>query len=145
MMEKVEAVWWTAGVNRMRRIGSVMLALLAGVLMPVLIWVALFTVVRGPLLRTLERAAFATLALLAGIVYPFLVWVGLAVAVKEWSRRWSSLRTPVRTVGEVLAAAGLAIQWDGPPELRPIPLFLPMPISEVRRVLAEAGLRGNIG
>ncbi len=130
----------------MKRIGPVILALLAAVLMPVLIWVALFVAIREPLLRALRRSAFAAVSVLAGILYPVLIWVGLFAAMRERARRWRLQRAPVRTVGEVLAAVGLTLGWEGPKEATPVAaLFLPMPISEVRRVLVEAGLRGNIG
>ena len=80
----------------MKRVGSVVLALLAGILFPVLIWVALFVVIREPLLQAVRRAGSATLALLAGISAPVLIWVGFTVAIRELLLRWWERRAALK-------------------------------------------------
>lgn len=80
----------------MKRVGSALLALLAGILFPVLIWVALFVVIREPLLQAVRRAGSATLALLAGISAPVLIWVGFTVAIRELLLRWWERRAALK-------------------------------------------------
>lgn len=80
----------------MRRVGSLMLALLAGILFPVLIWVALFVTIRKPLLRAVRRAAAVLLALLAGILAPVLIWVGITVTIRELWLRWWTRRAALK-------------------------------------------------
>jgi len=96
----------------MKRVGYGALLLLVGILFPFLIWVALFTAIRETLLRVMRRVAWAALGLLTGILFPLLIWAGLGVAVREWMRERMLQRRPRRTVAEILAAAGLSIQWE---------------------------------
>jgi hypothetical protein len=128
----------------MREVLSVVLALLAGVLFPVLIWVALFVAIREPLLQAARRVASVVLALLAGVLFPVLIWVGLVVAINHL------VRGRIRQVGlapaidDILAAAGLTIQ-RGPLEGSPVavPVFAKQPMSEIHGLLARAGLEGG--
>ena len=57
----------------------------------------------------MKRIAYAALFFLVGILFPLLIWVALGVALYQWSRETALRRLP--TVGEILAAAGLPIQW----------------------------------
>lgn len=125
----------------MKRVGSVMLALLAAILFPVLIWVGLFVAIRKPLLRGLKRAGAIALALLGGTSAPILIWVGLFVAMKEWVQEWGLRRMPARTIGEILTAAGLGTEWKASAETAPVMgCFLPLPVSKVNELLGRAGL-----
>lgn len=124
----------------MRRVAYGFLFLLAGILFPVLIWVALFVAMRKPLLHSMRRFASAVLALLAGIFFPILIWVGFGVAVKQWVQERTFGREPVRTVGDILAAAGLKIQWETPGARSAAAVFAKPPMSEIRELLARTGL-----
>ena len=128
-------------VRAARRVGSVMLALLLGMLAPILIWVGLFVAIREPLLQTSRRFASVILALLAGVLFPVLIWVGLVVAVSQWIQEGIPQREPARTIGEILAAAGLTIQQE-PLEgkLVTATVFAKQPMPEIYRLLARAGL-----
>lgn len=128
-------------IKKMRRVGNVMLALLAGILVPLIIWAALFAAIRKPLLQALRRAGAVALALLAGILAPLIIWVALAIAVKEQFQVWRLRRAPARTVDDVLMAAGLTLNRTAIAE--PIPLmaaFPVLPVSQVTNLLARAGL-----
>ncbi|MDP2917707.1 MAG: hypothetical protein Q8O16_07260 [Dehalococcoidia bacterium] len=125
----------------MRRVISVVLAILAGILFPLLIWVALFIAVRKPLLHVLKRAGSAALALLAGIFSPVLVWVGFGVALSHKIRDGRLRRVSNRTVGEILAAARLKVQWEAyEGESAASAIFGRQPISEIRQLLTRVGL-----
>lgn len=125
----------------MKRVGYGFLFLLVAVLFPVLIWVALFTAIREPLLRALRRVAWAALGLLTGIIFPLLIWAGLGVAVREWMRDRMLQRRPRRTVAQILAAAGLSIQWEatGDKSLAAA-AFVKLPVSEIQELLTRASL-----
>ncbi len=125
----------------MRQAGYAALFFMAGILFPVLIWVALVVAIREPLLRTLTRVSYAVLFFLVGIFMPVLIWVGLGVSVNQWVRQSILRQEPARTVGEILAAAGLMIQWEGTGgEAMAAPVFVRQPMSEIRELLARAGL-----
>ena len=66
----------------MRRVAHGALFFLAGVLFPILIWVALFVALRKPILQALKRLAYGALFILAGILFPVLIWIGLFVAIR---------------------------------------------------------------
>ncbi len=125
----------------MKHIGYSVLFLLVGILFPVLIWVALFATIREPLLRAMRRVAWAALGLLTGIFFPLLIWVGLGVAVRHWMREMVLQREPGRPVAEILAAAGLPIQWEttGDKSLAAA-VFVKCPVSEIHELLARVGL-----
>ena len=124
-----------------RRFASVILALLAGVLFPVLIWVGLVVVVREPLLLAVRRVAYAVSALLIGIAFPVLIWVGLVVAVSQWIQEKIPQREPARTIGEILATAGLTIQQEPlESQLVAVKVFAKQPMPEIHGLLARAGL-----
>jgi len=105
----------------MRRVAYVGLFFLAGILMPVLIWVALFVAIRQPLLRAMRRVGYAMLFFLVGILMPVLIWVALVIAMREplcqavprlalrWSQRTASLKRPMRQVVFVMLAFSFAI------------------------------------
>ncbi len=97
----------------MRRVGHIMLALLAGILAPVLIWVAFGVAIRKPLLQwwqrkavlkpatvrqrrfgALGKASSVLLAFLTTILAPVLIWVALAIAVRELLLRWRESHLP---------------------------------------------------
>lgn len=84
----------------MRRVGSVLLALLAGILMPVLIWVALFAAIRQPLLRAVRRVGSVLLALLAGILWPVIAWVALFATIRLMLLQWREKRAAKRAALE---------------------------------------------
>lgn len=128
-------------IKKMRRVVNAMLALLAGILVPFIIWAALFSATRKPLARALRRAGAVALALLAGILAPLIIWIALAVAVKEQFQLWRLRRAPARTVDDVLMAAGLTVNRAAIAEPIPIMSAFPvLPISEVPGLLARAGL-----
>ena len=82
----------------MRRTGATILALLAGILMPVLIWIALFVATRRRLLQAAKRVAYTVLFFLAGVLYPVLIWVAFVVATRkpflQWWQRKAVLKPP---------------------------------------------------
>ena len=125
----------------MKRIGAVMLALLAGFLVPILIWVGLFVVIRQPLFRVMKRVGIYSLVLLAGFSTPVLIWVGLFVALKERTQEWQLKRMPSRTIAEILSSAGLSIQKATfIEETADNTLFVPRPMTEIHGMFARAGL-----
>lgn len=128
-------------MKSLRRVRNAVLALLAGILVPFIIWAALFAAIQKPLVLALRRAGAIALALLAGILAPLVIWAALAVAMKEQFQVWRLQRAQARTVDEVLTAAGLTINQK--PIAAPMPLlaeFPPLPVSEVPTILARAGL-----
>lgn len=125
----------------MKRIGAVMLALLAGISIPILIWVGLFVAIRQPMLRVMKRVGVYSLVLLASFSTPILIWVGLFVALKERAQERQLKRLPSRTVAEILSAAGLSIQKAAFLEETVYnTLFVPRPMTEIHGMLARAGL-----
>lgn len=123
----------------MKRVGYSFLPLLAGVLFPILIWVALFAAIREPLLRALKRFAWAALGLLSGMVFPLLIWAGLGAAVKQRLQERMLQRRPRRTVVEVLASAGLSIQWETPgDQSMAAVVFVKLPVSRIEELLVGA-------
>lgn len=128
-------------IKKLRRVRNLMMALLAGVLAPIIIWVALFVAIRKPLFRALRRAGAIALAVLAGMLAPIIIWVALAVAVKELFQVWRLRRAPARTIDEVLAAVGLTINRKATAEPVPLMIAFPLlPLSDVPRILTQAGL-----
>ena len=104
----------------MKRVASVVLALLAGILFPILIWVGSVVAIRGLLLQwwvrkaalkpaTIRQRRFGALmrvqsivaALLAAILMPVLIWVALFVAIRELLARWRESRLPSMLVCRV--------------------------------------------
>ena len=86
-----------------------------------------------------KRPAYAVLFFLVGIFFPLLIWVALGVALYQWSREMALRR--LRTVGEILAAAGLSIQWAITGDNSPATTtFAKRPVSETLELLARAGL-----
>ncbi len=125
----------------MRKVAPILLALLAGVLFPILIWVGLLAALRQPILKGVRRAAYSLLALLTGVFFPLLIWIGLGVAVYQRLCERISQREPARTLGEILAAAGLEIQWEFSEGRSPaVPVFTKRRMSEIRELLTRAGL-----
>ena len=81
------------------------------------------------------------LALLGGILMPILIWVALGVAVNQWVRERRLQRESAGTVGKILADAGLTFHWQAPGgESMAAALFMKQPMSEIRGLLARAGL-----
>ncbi|MDO9334648.1 MAG: hypothetical protein Q7T57_09035 [Dehalococcoidales bacterium] len=118
-----------------------MLALLAAILAPVLIWVGLFVVIRQPILRVMRRVGVFALVFLAGVSTPVLIWVGLFVALKERVQEYQLKRAPSRTIAEILGAAGLSVQQTAfPGEMLEDTIFMPRPMSEIHGIFARAGL-----
>lgn len=127
----------------MKRLRSVLLAFLAGIMAPILIWAGLFVVIRKPLLLSFKRVGAMALAFSAGILAPVLVWVGLIVAVKEHVQVWRLHRAPGRTVSEILADAGLTLEWKTAAQPAPVMgLILPVSMSSIHKLLSVAGLIG---
>lgn len=87
----------------------------------------------------MKRIGYAALFFLVGIFFPLLIWVALGVALYQWSRETALRR--LRTVDDILAAAGLPIQWaaTGDDSLATA-VFRRRPMSEMRGLLARAGL-----
>lgn len=124
-----------------RRVASLALALVGGVLFPVLIWVALFVTVREPLLQVAKRVAYTVLALLTGMVFPVLIWIGLVTAMRQWIQDRVPRQESPRTVGNILATAGITIQGE------PIggmaiaeTMFARRSMTEIHELIARAGL-----
>jgi len=125
----------------MRRIGYTALFALAGILMPVLIWVALFVAIRQPFLRAMRRVGYAMLFFLVGILMPVLIWVALVIAMREplrqavprlalrWSQRTASLKRPMRQVVFVMLAFSFAI-------LTPVLIWVGLAIA-IRELLLQ--------
>ncbi len=125
----------------MKRMGAIMLALLAAILAPVLIWVGLFVVIRQPILRVMRRVGVFALVFLASVSAPVLIWVGLFVALKERVQEYQLKRAPARTIAEILGAAGLSVQQAAfPGEMLEDTIFMPRPMSEIHGIFARAGL-----
>lgn len=125
----------------MRRVLSTLLALLAGILFPVLIWVGLFVAIRPGLVRVASKARGVALALAAAMFVPLLIWIGLFVALKEWVHEWQLQRAPSRTITDIMQAAGLNLQ-SVPISEEPVAdiRFVPRSISEIHDIFARAGL-----
>jgi hypothetical protein len=127
----------------MKKVRSVMLALLAAVLAPILIWAGLFVALRRPLLVSFRRLAAVAAALFAAVAAPVLIWVGLLVAVKEHVQVWRLHRAPGRTISEILADAGLTIEWKTASEPAPVMgMIMPVSMTTIHRLLELAGLAG---
>ncbi len=121
----------------MKRAGYGLLFLLGGIFFPILIWAGLASAVAEEG-STMKRAGYALLFLLAGMFFPILIWVGVALSVKEWVRQRTLERQPGRTVGDILAAAGLRVESGA--ESLAAAIFVKQPISEIRELLARAEL-----
>jgi hypothetical protein len=72
-----------AEMTPMKRAALGALFFLVAILFPVLIWVALFIVVRKPLLRAMRRAGYAALFFLIGIFMFVLIWAGFVIAMRR--------------------------------------------------------------
>ena len=92
-------------------------------------------------MRRMRRIGALMLALLAGILVPIVIWVALVAAVIKLVQEWRLKRAPARTVGEILGAAGIAIQWAGYSTLETpaAAIFMSGPVS-VHELLARADL-----
>ncbi len=89
----------------------------------------------------MRKVASILLALLAGVLFPILIWIGFGVAVYQRLCERSFQREPARTLGEILAAAGLEIQWEFSEGRSPaVPVFTKRRMSEIRELLTRAGL-----
>jgi len=111
-METIKAVRYQRGeMTPMKRVAYAALVFLAGILFPILIWVALVVVIREPLLRAIGRlalawrqvattrrairpVAYASLLFLVAILMPVLIWVAFAVVARELWLRWRESRLP---------------------------------------------------
>jgi len=124
----------------MRRVMYGLLFFLAGVLMPVLIWVALFVAVREQLVYAMKRSVYAVLFFLTGVFMPVLIWVGFFVAIKQWARERVPRRKAERTIGEILSAARLTIQWAPGGKQLALTVFGRRPMSEIEELLARTKL-----
>jgi hypothetical protein len=93
------------------------------------------------IMKNLERAAYLLLVLSAGIFCVLVWWVMLAINLRMMFQEWRVRHTPVRTINEMLTAAGLTIQANAPTDETPVTArSLPLAMSEVRALLASAGL-----
>ena len=89
----------------------------------------------------MKRVRYGVLFLLVGVFMPILIWVGLGVAVRQWMRERMLQREPGRTVGVILAAAGLSVQWAAAEDRAlEAAVFLKRPMPEIRGLLTRAGL-----
>ncbi len=87
----------------------------------------------------MKRTAYVALFFLVGIFFPLLIWVALGVVLYQWSREMALRR--LRTVGEILAAARLPIQWATPgDDSLATTMFPKRPVAEMRELLVRAGL-----
>ena len=125
----------------MKRIGANLLAILAAVIFPLLIWVGLFVAISPRLARAAKRVSGLTIVFLAGVFAPVLIWVGLFIAIKERFQEWELKRSPARTISEIMAAAGLDIQGVHIIEEAPSDaIFTPRPLHEIHGIFARAGI-----
>jgi CheY-like chemotaxis protein len=116
-------------MERMKKLGKMLAAVLGAIFMPILIWVGLGVALkqraaekaaRQPATAPVEVAGAAQprtarrvaatfgkmlLAVLGAIFMPILIWVGLGVAVNYQLRERSARKTTVPTLGEILAQA----------------------------------------
>ncbi|MFC1956215.1 hypothetical protein ACFLWZ_06860 [Chloroflexota bacterium] len=75
----------------------------------------------------------------AAIFYPLLFRIGFGGNLNGWVRE-RELKRP-HTVSEILACAGLMIHWESPEtESLATAMFMKQPMSEIRELLARAGL-----
>lgn len=89
----------------------------------------------------MRRTGYGLLFFLVGIFFPILIWVGLGVVVQQWVRERMLKRHPAPTVGEILAAPGLVVQWKASgTESLAVAVFGKQPMSEIRELLQRAGL-----
>ena len=94
-------------------------------------------------MKSLKRVANALLALVAGILFPLIIWIMLAVSLRELFQEWMLRHAPARTIGDLLKAAGLSIDWQATEAPMPVMvtcIFPLLSVSEVRQLLARAGL-----
>lgn len=92
-------------------------------------------------MKGLRRVANVLLAVLAGILFPLIWWVILAISLRMMFQEWRLRHAPARTIGEILTAAGFAVESIGPAGEKPVEaIFSPRPISGVHELLARAGL-----
>ena len=84
----------------------------------------------------MKGIGYAVLFLLASSLFPVLIWVGIGVAAKHWIQEKMLERQPGRTVGKILASAGLRVESGA--ELLASALFVKQPMSEIRKLLARA-------
>jgi len=125
----------------MKRISANLLALLAAILFPLLIWVGLFVAVRPRLARATRRIGSLALVFFAGVFAPVLIWAGLFIAVKERFQEWELKRSPARTIAEIMEAAGLAVEVVHITEELPTDvIFTPRPLHEIHSIFARAGI-----
>ena len=122
----------TESVFLYRKIKYALLFFLVGVSFPVLIWA-----VHGVALY--HRIKHALLFFLVGATFPILIWYALGVALYQWLGE--KTRREIRTVDEILANAGLSIQWATPGrEVMAREYFTKRPMSEMQELLTRAGL-----
>jgi hypothetical protein len=78
---------------------------------------------------------------MVGIAFPVLIWVGLVVALRQRIQERMPQRERARTIGEILAAAGITIQRE-PLEGRLVAatVFARQPMTEIQGLLTRAGL-----
>jgi len=125
----------------MKRASGIILALLAGMLFPFLIWVGLFVAVRPRIVKVMRRVGSIALVFLAAICAPLLIWVGLFVAIKERVQEWQLKRSPARTISEILGAAGISVQGAQYAEEAPVDvIFRPRPLAEIHSIFVRAGI-----
>jgi hypothetical protein len=125
----------------MKRIVGNLLAFLAAILFPLLIWVGIFVIIRPSLVRAARRIGTLAIVLLSGVFAPFLIWLGLFVAIKERYQEWKIKRSPSRTVAEIMEAAGVTVDGTSVTEQSPRDvIFNPRPLMEIRGMIARAGI-----
>ena len=124
----------------MKRIGANLLALLAAIVAPLLIWVGLFVAIRQPLVRAAKRIGSLALVFLAAVSTPVLIWIGLFAAIYEWRQEWQIRRAPARTVGELINSAGVSVQRAPYDKTPAEAIFVPRPMPELHGLLVRAGL-----
>lgn len=125
----------------MKGLGANLLALLAAILFPLLIWVGLFVTIRPRLARATRHISSLTWVFLAGLFVPVLIWVGLFIALKERFQEWELKRSPARTIAEIMEAAGIAVEGIHITEEAPTDvIFEPRPLPEIHSIFARAGI-----
>ena len=91
--------------------------------------------------RIARGAGKVSLALLGGVLIPILTPVALGVAVNQRVREKRLRQEPARTIGQILAAAGLTIQGEATGDKSvAVKVFMQQPVSEIGKLVAKAGL-----
>lgn len=89
-------------MKALKAIGMVTLALVGGILMPFLIWVAAGVAVKPKVIAGVKTVGKVMLALAGGILMPILIWVALGVAIQQKMRARKTRTVAAPSLGQIL-------------------------------------------